>query len=364
MKPRTVAVLAVLGVVAFVGGWYYGVATVPSEQQSVNAGKLMFPGLTKRLPQVAKIEIIHQGKPLTIERHGDAWGLVNRDLYPVQETKLRGMLTALTELRLVAPRTSDPAQYAVLGVEDPTSKDTGGTADLLRLVDAAGKPLASLIVGHRRVRSQANVPDQVYVRRPHAKQSWLAEGDLQVDADPQLWLDRDIMNLDHARIAKVVSTRGASTVDLVRKGDRLVLQTPAQHPKLDDYKLEDVSRALELLTFEDVHKTSGKDGELVGHAVFTTTDGMAITVTVYHPPPPTTIKSNADQNILVQFAVTGHGKAKAEADHLEHKVAGWTYQLGSWKEKSLLPTVDTLEAPASSHPATAATTGSAAPAKP
>lgn len=363
MKPRTVVVLVALGAIAVAGGWYYGVATVPSEQQSVNAGKLMFPGLTKRLPQTAKIEIIHQGKTLTIERHGNAWGLANRDLYPVQETKLRGMLTALTELRQVAPRTSDPKQYPVLGVETPSAKDTGGTADLLRLVDAAGKPIASLIVGHRRVRSQPNLPDQVYVRRPNAKQSWLAEGNLQVDADPQLWLDRNIMNLDHSRIAKVVSTRGSSVVDLVRKGDALVLQTPAQHPKLDAYKLEDVSRALELLTFEDVHKTNSKEGDLIGHSVFTTTNGMAITITVYHPPPPAITNPQPNQNILVRFAVTGDGKAKTEADRLEHEVAGWTYQLGSWKEQSLLPSVDTLTAPTSNQPAAAAKM-TAAPAKP
>ena len=51
------------------------------------------------------------------------------------------MLTALTELRLVEPRTADPKQYAILGVEDPTAKDTNGTADLLRLVDGTGKPI-------------------------------------------------------------------------------------------------------------------------------------------------------------------------------------------------------------------------------
>ena len=60
------------------------------------------------------------------------------------------------------------------------------------------------------MRTQGDLPDQVYVRRPGHKQSWLADGDLQVDADPQLWLDRDIMNLDHAQIAKVVSTKATA----------------------------------------------------------------------------------------------------------------------------------------------------------
>lgn len=362
MTPRNLAALVVVGAAALAGGWYFGVATTPSQQQSVDAGKLMFPGLTTHLPQTAKIEIVHQGKPTTIEKHGDTWGLAQRDLYPVQETKLRGMLTALTELRLVEPRTADPSEYAQLGVEEPDAKDAAGTANLLRLDDTAGKPLAVLIVGHRRVRTQANVPEEVYVRRPDAKQSWLAEGSLQVDADPQLWLDRDIMNLDHARIADVVATRGDSTVELARVRDKLAMKTPDEHPKLDDYKLEDVARALELLTFQDVHKTNDQEGPPVGHSVFTTEDGLAVTVTVYHPPVAAAAKPTADKDIWVQFAVAGKDATKTEAERMEKKVAGWTYKLGRWKEKSLLPALDTLKAAEPDKPETE--TPPALPAKP
>ncbi|HET8997086.1 MAG TPA: DUF4340 domain-containing protein [Acetobacteraceae bacterium] len=351
MTPRTLLALVTVGVVALAGGWYFGLATTPQEQRSVDTGKPMFPGLINRLDKTAKIEIIHQGKPLVIQRNGDSWGLSDRNLYPVQETKLRGMLTALTELRLVEPRTSDPAQYSILGVEDPSAKDTTGTSDLLRLIDASGKPIAAVIVGHRRIRTQGSVPDQVYVRRPGARQSWLAEGNLQVDADPQVWLDRDIMNIDHAQVVRVVSTRGDSQVELARRKDKLVVQSPADHPKLDAYKLEDVARALELLTFEDVHKADGTPGTPIGHSVFTTSDGMTVTVTIYPPadaPPP---KLDGQRHILVQFAVAGQGAEAKQAAQLEKTVAGWTYQLGAWKEQSLLPSIDTLRAPV---PSTAA----------
>ncbi len=375
MSPRTLLFLVVLGVVALCGGWYYGVTTAPTEQQSFDAGKLVFPGLAPQLQQVTKIEIVHQGKPVIIEKHGDSWGLVERDLYPVQDTKLREMLTGLTELRLVEPRTADPTKYAQLGVEDPDDKDTNGTSNLLRLLDGTGKPIVALIVGHRRVRTQGNVPEQVYVRRPGEAQSWLAEGSLQVDADPQLWLDRDIMNLDHARIAAVETTRDGATLAFARDGDKLVLKQPTDHPKLDDYKQEDVARALELLTFQDVHKSTDQAHAEVGHSVFTTTDGLAITATVFHPPPPApnhpeaAAKSAADKDVWVRFAVTGNDKTKAEADRLETKVKGWTYQLGSWKEKSLLPSIDSLKAAEPEKPPAPAappdsSTAPAAPAMP
>ena len=178
-----------------------------------------------------------------IAKHGDTWGLADRGGYPVQPSKLRGMLTALTELRLVEPRTTDPDAIHPARRGGPATAEAA-TSNLLRVLDASGKPIVALIVGHRRVRTQGNVPEQVYVRRPGDNQTWLAEGSLQVDADPQLWLDRDIMNIDHARIASVTVTARRPDAGLRPRRDKLVLKSPANHPPLDDYKLDDIgSRA-------------------------------------------------------------------------------------------------------------------------
>ncbi|HTB41994.1 MAG TPA: DUF4340 domain-containing protein [Acetobacteraceae bacterium] len=367
MTPRTLVILVVLGVVAIAGGWYFGIETLPTEQRSADAGKLMFPDLAAQLQKATKIEVEHQGTQLVIEKHEVAghvrWGLADRGGYPVQETKLRSMLTALTELRLVEQRTADPTQFATLGVEDPAAKDSN--SNLLQVLDASGQKLVSLIVGHRRVRTGGNVPEEVYVRRPNDNQSWLAEGSLEVDSDPQLWLDRDIMNIDHSRIAKVVVTHGNDTLEFARANDKLALNAPADHPKLDDYKLEDVSRALELLTFEDVHADAAPPGDPVGKSVFSTSDGLTVTASLYRAPPDAVAKADAaatpdaDRKVLARFSVTGDDKAKAEADRLQARLAGWTYQLGAWKQKSLVPSLDDLKAPAP-----AAASAGAAPAAP
>jgi hypothetical protein len=385
MTPRTLVILVVLGVVAIAGGWYFGIDTLPSEQRSADGGKLMFPDLAPSLQQATKIEVVHQGKPMVIEKRTVGsqvrWGLADHGGYPVQETKLRSMLTALTELRLVEQRTSDPTQFATLGVEDPNAKDSN--SNLLRVLDASGKPLLALIVGHRRVRTGGNVPEEVYVRRPDENQSWLAEGSLDVDSDPQLWLDRDIMNIDHSRIAKVVVTHGAETLDFARAKDKFALETPADHPKLDDYKLEDVSRALELLTFEDVHPNAATPEDQIGTSVFSTSDGLTVTASVYRAPPDAaatadaTAKPAGDRDVLARFSVTGKDKAKTEVDRLQARLAGWTYSLGAWKQKSLVPSLEDLEAPQPKKPAAPAAAtpglapaagvtvpGAAAPAKP
>ncbi len=376
MRARGLVVLCVLGAAAVAGGWYFGTARQPAEQTNVAAGTLMFPGLTAQLGDAARIEITHQGKTITLVRLGDGaespWGLEQRGNYPVQVTKLRAMLTALTELRLVEPRTTDPALYERLGLADAT--DAKGSSDLVKVDDKAGKPIAELLVGHRRVRTQGNVPDQVFVRRPGEAQTWLAEGSLEVDADPQLWLDRDVMNIDHARIAGVVVQRGATTLAFAAKDGKLVLASNVTAPKLEDFKLDDLDRGLEMLTFEDVtpdkDAAASKVGDPIATSVFSTTDGLAVHVTLL----------KGEKDIWARFSASagdagvgdkavgdkvagdkaaadksgtetagagnaGVASAKDTAARLNARWSGWTFQLGSWKEATLAPDVDMLKAP-------------------
>ena len=126
MRLRSVLVLVALAVAAVAGGWYFGTASTPAERTTVTSGGLMFPGLAPRLRDAAKVEISHQGSQTVIQKRPDGgWGIASMHDYPIQETKLRGMLTALTELRLAEPRTSDPAEFSRLGVDDPDAKGSG-----------------------------------------------------------------------------------------------------------------------------------------------------------------------------------------------------------------------------------------------
>jgi hypothetical protein len=349
MKSRTTIVLAVVGIFALAGGWWFGTRTEPSEKTTVAPGTLVFPGLAEKLQQAARVEITHAGQTLVITKGPEKWGLADRGGFPVQQDKLRELLTGLTELRLTEARTSDAAQFGKLGVEDP--KAAASNSNLVRVLDGGDKLIVELIVGHRRVRTQGNVPEEIYVRHPGDDQSWLAEGRLPVDADPQLWFDRDIANIDHGKIAGVVVHRGEATLEFARDGDKLVLKSPAEHPKLDDYKVEDVSRALETLTLTDVKPAAQVPGDQVGTADITTSDGMKIVVKVF----------KAGKDVWAQFAATGEGDAKKAADELEHRVNGWAYQLGSWKEQAFVPTLDDLKA---EEPEKKPAEGAAAPAAP
>ncbi len=349
MNQNKLLGLAVAGCVALGAGWYFGAATRPDRGVAMDTGKLMFPDLAPKLQDARRIEITSKGKVTVIERKDGIWGLADRGGYRVLDSKLRGMLTTLTELRLTEPRTTDPAQFARLGVEDPTAEKEG-TANLLRVLDADGKPILSVIVGHRRMRTQGHVPEQVYVRLPGDNQSWLAEGGLQADTDPQVWLDRDVLNIAPATIVKVVAANGESRIEFTRDGEKLKVTVPAEYPKLEDYKIDDVARALESLTFQDVKSDKEPIGEKAGESMFTTADGLEISVTV----------NRLDKDSWTRFrvtatgvtptgvtptGVTAPGTRQADAEKLNAKLAGWAFQTGQWKEKAFIPTLDDLKAP-------------------
>jgi hypothetical protein len=184
------------------------------------ASPLAFPGLAARLGAAARIEVVRHDSALRIDRAGEAWVLPAKDGYPVRPERVRELLVGLTELRLTEPRSANPAQQAQLGVDDPTTP--GSTATLLRLLDASGAPLVELVLGRRRMRVQGNVPESIYVRRPSETQTWLAEGRLPVDGDPNLWIDRDIANLPRERILSLAVVRADAPALRLRRIDGAV----------------------------------------------------------------------------------------------------------------------------------------------
>jgi hypothetical protein len=295
-------------------------------------GGLAFPDLARRLQGAARLELRKHDTGLVVVRQGGSWVLPDKADYPVRPEKLREVLTGLTELRLLEPRTSDPALFGRLGLDDPMQP--GSSAVLLRVLDGAGAPLAELILGRRRVRTQGNLPESIFVRRPGETQTWLAEARLPVEPDAQLWLDRDIANLPAARIERVVVRRtGAAEIVLVRAEaaePKLRIESPAEAPPADPVALDEIGRAFEFLTFVDVKPTSAATGEALGEARFGLTEGLTV---IARP-------SREGETLWLRLAAEGGPEAAA----LNARWAPWAFQVGAWKEKATVPKLADLEA--------------------
>lgn len=340
MQRRTLLLLSGAAVAA-IGG---ALVLTPSDQAPPAPGgaALAFPGLAQRLQSAARIEAKRHDGTLEIARRGETWVLPAKGGYPVRQEKVRELLTGLTELRLTEPRTANPEMLDRLGLEDPAR--AGATSTLLRVLDAEGGVIAELVIGRRRVRTQGNVPESAFVRRPNETQAWLAEGRIPVDADPQLWLDRDIANLPRERVRRVAVARAGQPALVLSRAEgpdgRLQVSEPADAPPTDETNLDEVGRAFEFLTFLDVRTEAEAPGEALGEARFELTDNLAIVV-----------RPRRDgENLWASFAAEGDD----EAARFNARWRGWAYQVGQWKEKAFVPLLADLrrqEEPPADQPA-------------
>lgn len=293
---------------------------------------LAFPGLAQRLQGAARIVATRHDGTLEVTRRGETWVLPAKGGYPVRQEKVRELLVGLTELRLTEPRTANPEMLDRLGVEDPAR--AGATSTLLRVLDGQGAVIAELVIGRRRVRTQGNVPESAYVRRPGENQAWLAEGRIPVDSDPQLWLDRDIANFPRERIRRIaVAREGQPPLVLARSGEpdgTLRITDPADAPPAEETALDEAGRAFEFLTFLDVRPEAEAPGEALGEGRFELTDSLAVVV-----------RPRRDGEALwITLAAEGDD----EAARLNARWRGWAYQVGAWKEKAFVPLLSDLRA--------------------
>ncbi|MCC7281475.1 MAG: DUF4340 domain-containing protein, partial [Acetobacteraceae bacterium] len=363
MTPRTLVVLGGLALAAT------GVAAVlvlrqpPPATAPLVAGQLMFPGLVQRLQGAARVEITGKDGTLVLVRNGDVWGDAGRSGYPVQQARVREMFSALTELRLTEPRTADPQQLKALNLDAP-----GADSSALKLVvrDGASGVIAEAIVGRRRVRMAGNLPEAIYVRRPGENQAWLAEGNLRLDAEWNLWIDRDLLDIKRARIASAVLRQGETVTDLARAtpaAERMEVENPPEGWRGDESKVDDVGRALEWLTLEDVKPATELAGaHELGTATWTLFDGTRVAARVVEKdgtrwtmfdvtwaapatPPPAAADARTPE------------AAKAEAEAAQKRLAGWAYKLPDWKLATVLASAESMRAaappPAAAPPAAA-----------
>jgi len=323
MNQRTLLMLGGAAILTIAAA----VLLTPSTNAPPPAGsaELAFPNLAQRLQGAARIEVKRNADGLVVQRVGETWVLPERSNYPARPDRVRELLTGLTELRLTEPRTANPELLDRLGVNDPSQ--AGSTAARVSVLNAQGAPIAELIVGRRRVRTQGNAPEAAFIRRAGENQAWLAEGRLPIDGDASLWLDRGIAAIPRDRVLRVAIRRpDAPALDLARAGEvdaPLRVTDPAETPPLDETSLDEIGRAFESLTFIEVTADTVAHGTDVGEARFTLTDNLTLVARI----------SRDGDAIWARFAAEGDD----EATRLNARWRGWAFQIGQWKEKAFVP---------------------------
>lgn len=242
-----------------------------ASQQSQLGGQPVISGLKDSLGEVTEIRLSKGDGSLTTLRRADTgWRVAERD-FPADNARVRELALGLSNLRVIEAKTSDKANYSRLGVESPDTPTATST-----LVEVkAGEKSWSLIVG-KPAGNRA-----VYVRKPDAAESLLAEPLLTADPEQKRWTDRLLTDIPGANIREVSVKTGkapAYQVSRTTQGNSELSLSPLPKGRaaVSNMVLNGQVEALTSFHFDDVRALPSPTPDYPDSAIYRSYDGQVI----------------------------------------------------------------------------------------
>jgi hypothetical protein len=262
-----------------------GVAVYVSSQHDRSGEETraaLLPGLASGIAAVDGITIRRGSATPSVElrRQGTIWTVAERDGYPADTLKLRRLLLSLADARVVEEKTANPANYAVIGVEDPGSPGATGTEISLRTQPAA--PAGAEAAAHAVIIGKS-AGDGSYVRLAGAARSELVVPGISVETDPHYWIDPSLFDVPVSTITALEVHPAAGPGYLLRRAapdapDFALSVVPPGRTALDPKLLAPSPAAFGNLTAEDVAPATSVDFSAPATATLNLSDGNVLTL--------------------------------------------------------------------------------------
>jgi hypothetical protein len=229
-------------------------------------------GLAEAIDAVNEVRLARgDGTAATLTRHDNGWVVAQRN-YPADTGKLRKLLIDLSTLRAIEEKTSDPARYAALDVEDAT----GAQAHSVRVDVVAGARSWSVLLG------KSSGMNDGFVRVPGQGAAELAQPRVEADPQPARWIDAAIVDIPAEQIQQVaVQPAGGPSyrVDRDKRGeaDLTLHGVPPGRKPAAPAVIDAIAGALARLNAEDVRPRAAS-WEHPSRATFRAFDGLQLDV--------------------------------------------------------------------------------------
>ncbi|HTE40631.1 MAG TPA: DUF4340 domain-containing protein [Steroidobacteraceae bacterium] len=356
MNSRQVAILGGI-MLALVGlaGWI-AISRTPAPPDKV----ALYPVLKGQLDKITAIKISKAGDvtAVELERQGDEWRVKQRN-FAADRSKVRSLLLALENTQLNEEKTSNPASYATLGVEDVNSPTAGGSR-----VELTGiEPPIQLIIGKQDPTTQF-----AFVRRVGEKQSWLLSQSLIASTEVSQWLRRDLINVPADRVQEIAIQPGSGPRYAIVKTSRAeqnfdVNGVPKGREVNSVGATNSLAQTLSNLELDDVRPVAELASQKpAGHTTFQTFDGLIVEIDGYDMEGKhwIVLKPSFDGELAKRFhtapaeAKPGETKTTAEslatllangeseANLTARKVDGWAFEVASFKYDVLFKPLEQL----------------------
>jgi Domain of unknown function (DUF4340) len=316
MRRGRFTALLIAALVVLAAALYLGSRRNSGEPSA--GGTLFLPQLASALGTVSEIDLQKGAATpaVTLHRAGEQWTLSQRADYPADTSKVHKLLLSLADAKIVEEKTSNPANFALIGVDDPGKPGAAGTQITLTTKDA--KP--SVIVGKP-------IGEGNFARRGGEDRSFTVEPGITADVEPRAWIDSRLLDVPVAQIQSVAEKaapgpgeKAAADYALHRlkpgeDGFALDGAPPTGRKLLDAKALAPSASTLSGLTADDVAAASSIDFSKSSQAIFTLADGNVITVT----------GAAADDKRWIEVQSSKDGALNAKAQNRAFEVAGYRF---------------------------------------
>jgi hypothetical protein len=157
-------------------------------------GAALIPTLAGELNTVTALAVRRGSAAPTVTVHekDGHWTVAQRDDYPADVAKLRKLLLALSDAKIVEEKTSNPANFAVIGVEDPSSPAATGAEISVTARDGQHAVIIGKPVGGGN-----------FARRSGDNASYSVEPGISFESEPRFWIDSRLLDVAVGGIQRI-----------------------------------------------------------------------------------------------------------------------------------------------------------------
>ena len=157
-------------------------------------GAALIPTLAGELNTVTALSVRRGSAAPTVTVHekDGRWTVAERGDYPADVAKLRKLLLALSDAKIVEEKTSNPANFAGIGVEDPSLPAATGAEISVTARDGKHAVIIGKPVGGGN-----------FARRSGDNLSYSVEPGISFETEPRFWIDSRLLDVAVAGIQRI-----------------------------------------------------------------------------------------------------------------------------------------------------------------
>lgn len=320
MNARNVKILAAVVVI------FVAVLLILDQGRSPNAvNTRLLPDLRSHINDVTALIIRSGSETVTVAQAGDIWSVRERSNYAADIGKLRQLLLALAEARVVERKTSNPEKYHLIGVNDPADDDSESVEFTIK-----GDGVEQVLI-----LGKSTLGDYRYARASGEAQSVLIDKNPDVPGDAGGWLAQAILDISADRVQRVTIAHVDGEEIRIEKesqetGDFQVINIPDGRELSYPSVANGISGALDELSLSDVRKAPANKMTPDVLTTFRTFDGLIVEAAIIQDG-----ESSWVSIMVSNGAADGDPETDGEAERINQRVSGWQYAIPDYKANLL-----------------------------